>query len=72
MWLFISRRLRMWLILTVVVPLASGLLRNLGLAVQRRGGPPAVSNALLKAGTLADRAQQRLAPQQKRKRFGLF
>ena len=60
MWLLLTRRFRLWLILTVLAPLATGLLRRVGLVVQRRGGPPAVSNALLKAGDLGDRARQRL------------
>ena len=60
MWLLLTRRFRLWLILTVLAPLATGVLRRVGLAVQRRGGPPAVSGALLRAGELGDRARQRL------------
>jgi hypothetical protein len=55
MWLFFTRRLRMWLILTVVVPLTSGLLRRVGRSLERRNGPSRVSRALLKAGELGDR-----------------
>jgi len=57
MWLFFTRRLRMWLLLTVVVPLGTGLLRRVGLAIERRRGPSAVSRGLLKAGDLGDRAR---------------
>jgi hypothetical protein len=57
MWLFFSRRLRMWLILTVLVPLGTGLLRRVGQALERRRGPSAVSRGLLKAGDLGDRAR---------------
>ena len=57
MWLVLTRRLRMWLILTVVVPLTTGLLRRVGRVLERRRGPSAVSNALLKAGDLGDRAR---------------
>jgi len=57
MWLFFTRRLRMWLILSVVVPLSSGLLRRLGRNLERRHGPSRVSRALLKAGELGDRAR---------------
>ncbi len=60
MWLFLTRRFRLWLLLTVVAPLATGVLRRLGLALQRRRGPSAVSNALLKAGDLGDRARSNL------------
>jgi hypothetical protein len=57
MWLFFTRRLRMWLILTVVVPLTSGLLRRVGQSLERRNGPSGVSRALLKAGELGDRVR---------------
>jgi hypothetical protein len=57
MWLFFTRRLRMWLLLTVVVPLGTGLLRRVGLAIERRRGPSTVSRGLLKAGDLGDRAR---------------
>ena len=59
MWLFLTRRLRMWLILTVLVPLGSGVLRRIGTALERRGGPSGISRALLKAGELGDRARTR-------------
>jgi hypothetical protein len=58
MWLFLTRRLRMWLILTVLVPLASGLLRRLGLTLERRSGPTGISRALLEAGELGVRARR--------------
>jgi hypothetical protein len=60
MWLFFTRRLRMWLILTVVVPLATGVLRRIGRTLERRTGPATVSRALLKAGDLGDRARATL------------
>ena len=60
MWLFFTRRLRMWLILSVVGPFATGVLRRVGRALERRGGPTAVSNALLAAGDLGDRARASL------------
>jgi hypothetical protein len=60
MWLFFTRRLRMWLILTVVVPLATGLLRRIGRALERRRGPSGISRALLKAGDVGDRARATL------------
>ena len=60
MWLFFSRRLRLWLILTVVVPLTSGLLRRVGRSLERRRGPSGVSRALLRAGDLGDRARTSL------------
>ncbi len=60
MWLFLTRRFRTWLLLTVLVPLASGLLRRVGQTLERRNGPSTVSNGLLMAGDLGDRARDRL------------
>jgi hypothetical protein len=60
MWLFFTRRLRMWLILTVLVPLVTGLLRRVGRTLERRNGPTGVSRALLRAGDVGDRARATL------------
>jgi hypothetical protein len=60
MWLFLTRRLRMWVILGVVVPLTSGVLRKLGRRLERRNGPTRTSRALLQAGALGDRARAAL------------
>ena len=60
MWLFLTRRLRMWLILSVVVPLTSGVLRKVGRRLERRNGPSRLSRSLLKAGELGDRARAAL------------
>jgi hypothetical protein len=67
MWLFLTRRFRLWLVLTVLAPLATGLLRRLGLALQRRGRAPRVSGALLTAGELGDRARDRLRGSRRRR-----
>jgi hypothetical protein len=60
MWLFFTRRLRMWLFLTVLVPLTTGLLRRVGTRLERRNGPSRVSRTLLKAGDIGDRARATL------------
>ena len=60
MWLFLTRRLRMWLVLSVLVPFASGVLRKLGRRLERRNGPTRVSRALVQAGELGDRARAAL------------
>ena len=60
MWLFLTRRFRLWLLLTVLAPLATGLVRRVGLTLQRRGRAPRLSGALLQAGELGDRARQRV------------
>ncbi|MCW2537177.1 MAG: uncharacterized protein JWQ26_2876 [Modestobacter sp.] len=60
MWLFLTRRFRTWVLLTVLVPLATGLLRRVGQALERRNGPSSVSNGLLKAVDFSDRASAKL------------
>ena len=60
MWLFLTSRLRTWLLLTVVVPLATGLLRRVGQVIERRTGATSVTRALYKAGDLGDRARATL------------
>jgi hypothetical protein len=60
MWLFLTRRLRTWLVLTIVVPLASGLLRRIGRSLERRTGPTALTRGLGRAGDLGDRARATL------------
>jgi hypothetical protein len=42
------------------IPLASGLLRRIGQALERRNGPSGASRGLLRAGDLADRTRARL------------
>jgi formate hydrogenlyase subunit 4 len=60
MWLFLTSRLRTWLLLTVVVPLATGLLRRVGQVIERRTGATSVTRALYKASDLGDRARATL------------
>ena len=67
MWLFLTRRLRMWLILSVVVPLTSGVLRKVGRRLERRNGPSRLSRALLQAGELGDRARAALGGRRRRR-----
>ena len=66
MWLFLTRRLRMWLILSVLVPLTSGVLRRVGQRMERRSGPSRISRALLQAGELGDRARGALGGRRRR------
>ena len=67
MWLFLTRRFRTWVLLTFLVPLASGVLRRLGQTLERRNGPTAVSNGLLKAGALGYQTRDRLRGGRKRR-----
>ena len=69
MWLFLTRRLRMWVLLTVLAPLATTVFRRLGSALERRTGPSVVSNGLLKAGELGERARVTLGGKPRRRPF---
>ncbi|MGK5112576.1 MULTISPECIES: hypothetical protein [unclassified Geodermatophilus] len=60
MWLFLTRRLRTWLILTVLVPLATGLVRRVGRTLERRTGSTQLTRALYRVGDLGDRARATL------------
>jgi hypothetical protein len=66
MWLFLTRRFRMWVILTLVAPLATRVLRQLGETLERRNGPTTVSNGLLRAGELGERARVRFGGKPRR------
>ena len=68
MWLFLTRRFRMWVVLTVLAPVATKVLRGLGEALQRRNGPSALSNGLLKAGDVGERARVKLGGKPRRRR----
>ena len=50
MWLFFSRRLRMWLMLAVGVPVAAWLIGRIGDAIEARKGSTTVSRGLQTAG----------------------
>ncbi|RBY76437.1 hypothetical protein DQ238_17250 [Geodermatophilus sp. TF02-6] len=68
MWLLLTSRLRTWLLLTVVLPLATGLLRRVGRALERRTGSTRATRALYKAGDLGDRARTTLRGGRRRRR----
>jgi hypothetical protein len=68
MWLFLISRLRTWLLLTIVVPLATGLLRRVGQAIERRTGSTPVTRGLYRAGDLGDRARAALRGGRRRRR----
>jgi hypothetical protein len=69
MWLFLTRRFRRWVVLTVLAPLATTVFRGLGRALERRTGPSVVSNGLLEAGELGERARVTLGGTPRRRPF---
>ncbi|RFU20234.1 hypothetical protein [Geodermatophilus marinus] len=68
MWLFLTRRLRTWLLLTVLVPLATGTVRRVADALQRRTGSTPATRALHRASDLGDRARDTLRGGRRRRR----
>ena len=56
MWVFVSARLRQWVILAVVLPLLTVLIRVLRQAIERRSGQTRVTRAL---GVLENAGQRR-------------
>jgi hypothetical protein len=54
-------------VLTVLAPLATTVLRRLGQTLEQRNGPTAVSNGLLRAGDLGERARVRLGGKPRRR-----
>jgi hypothetical protein len=49
MWLFLSRRLRMWLLLAVALPIARMLVHRLAVAAERRDSSTRTARALHQA-----------------------
>ncbi len=54
MWLFLTRRIRTWLILTVAAPLVAKLLQRAGASLERRNGPTSLSRGLSRGGEFLD------------------
>lgn len=54
MWLFLTRRLRTWLLLTVAAPLVAKALQAGGNALERRNGQTSLSRALCRGGEFID------------------
>lgn len=55
MWVFLSGRLRRWMLMTVLVPVVGFGARKLGEAIEGRRGPNPVSSGLRKASSLVGR-----------------
>ena len=55
MWVFLSGRLRRWMLMTVLVPVVGFGARKLGEAIEGRRGPNPVSSGLRRASALTGR-----------------
>ena len=61
MWVFFSRRLRMWLLLAVALPLTQALVHRLALAAERRDPSTRTARTLLQADSAVTAVSRRTA-----------
>jgi len=61
MWVFISKRLRMWLLLAIALPLTRAVVHRLAVAAERRDPSTRTAHTLHHADSVVDRASRRAA-----------
>jgi hypothetical protein len=61
MWAFFSKRLRMWLLLAIALPLTRALVHHLALAAERRDPSTRTAKALFKADSAVTAVSRRAA-----------
>jgi hypothetical protein len=61
MWVFFSRRLRMWLLLAIAVPLTRAIVHRLALAAERRDPSTRTAKALHQADSMVTAVSRRTA-----------
>ncbi len=64
MWAFLSRRLRMWVLLAIALPLTRALVHRLALAALRRDPSTRTAKALFKADSAVTALSRRAARKQ--------
>ena len=67
MWVFFTRRLRMWLLLAVALPLARALVHRLALAADRRDPSTRTAKALHQADSAVTSVSRRATRKKDRK-----
>src|ERR1700733_7631572 len=68
MWAFFSRRLRMWLLLAIALPLIQALVHRLALAAERHDPSTRTARTLLQADSAVGAVSLRAARRQTRRR----
>ena len=68
MWAFFSRRLRMWLLLAIALPLTQALVHRLALAAERRDPSTRTARTLLRADSAVTSVSRRAARRQERRK----
>ena len=61
MWVFFTRRLRMWLLLAIALPLARALVHRLAVAAERRDASTRTARALHQADSTVTAVSRRTA-----------
>jgi hypothetical protein len=70
MWAFFSRRLRLWLLLAIALPLTRALVHRLALAAERRDPSTRTARALNQADSAVTAVSRRTAHRADRRRAG--
>jgi hypothetical protein len=70
MWAFFSRRLRMWLLLAIALPLTRAFVHRLALAAERRDPSTRTAKALYHADSAVSAASRRTARKAERRKAG--
>jgi hypothetical protein len=68
MWVFLSRRLRMWLLLAIALPLTQALIHRLALAAERRDPYTRTAKTLHRADSAVNGISRRAARRQERRK----
>ena len=61
MWVFLSKRLRMWLLLAIALPLTRSVVHRLAVAAERRNPSTRTAHALHHADSVVDGVSRRAA-----------
>ena len=70
MWAFFSRRLRIWLLLAIALPLTRAFVHRLALAAERRDPSNRTAKALHQADSTVTAASRRAARKAERRKAG--
>ena len=68
MWVFLSRRLRMWLLLAIALPLTQALVHRLALAAERRDPSTRTAKTLHRADSAVASVSRRASRRQERRK----
>jgi hypothetical protein len=68
MWVFFTRRLRMWLLLAIALPLARALVHRLALAAEQRDPSTRTARALHQADSSVTAVSRRTASRRERRK----